>query len=266
MSTLQNLLSNDPALEAACRAFAVPDRVHATAQEVAFLATATCSRLKVDAQDIVYWTLGNGPRVLLVHGWCSRGSHLMGFVEPLLAAGFSVVLFDAPAHGDSEGVVSSMIHAGRTALALAKALGDFHSLISHSGGSTAALWALANGLSVEKSVHISGPSSMKQVVIGSARAHGLDDTQAQAFQRWAEAFTRVSLDSADLPALTAGLSHQGLIVHDAGDRVVSLAQSQALQSAWPNSTLVITEGLGHRRILSAPQAITTIVGFLSIER
>lgn len=266
MSTFQNPLSNDPALEAACRAFAVPDRVHATAQEVAFLAAATCSRLKVEAQDIVYWTFGKGPRVLLVHGWCSRGSHLMGFVEPLLAAGCSVVLFDAPAHGDSEGAVSSMIHAGRTALALAQALGDFHSLISHSGGSTAALWALANGLSVEKSVHICGPCSMKQVVIGSAHAHGLDSHETQAFQRWAEAFTRVSLDSADLPALTAGLSHQGLIVHDDGDRVVSLAQSQALQSAWPDSTLIITEGLGHRRILSDPQAITTIVGFLSIER
>lgn len=265
MSTFQNLLSNDPALEAACRAFAIPDRVPATAQERAFLDTATRSRLAVDAQDIVYWTLGKGPRVLLVHGWCSRGSHLMGFVEPLLAAGFSVVVFDAPAHGDSEGAVSSMIHAGRTALALAQVLGDFHSLISHSGGSTAALWALANGLSVKKSVHICGPCSMKQVVIGSAHAHGLDDTQNKAFQRWAEAFTRVSLDSADLPTLTAGLSHQGLIVHDAGDRVVSVTQSQALQSAWANSTLLITEGLGHRRILSDPQTITSIVGFVSIE-
>ena len=43
-----------------------------------------------------------GPVVYLVHGWAGRGSQLAGFVEPLTAAGFRAVLFDAPAHGDSE--------------------------------------------------------------------------------------------------------------------------------------------------------------------
>ena len=265
MSTLQNLLSMDPSLEAACRAFAIPDRVRATPPELAFLTRAKRSTLKVNADHVVYWTLGKGPRVLLVHGWCSRGSHLMGFVEPLLAAGFSVALFDAPGHGDSEGVVSSMIHAGRAALALAEVLGDFQSMISHSGGSTASLWALANGLSVNKSVHICGPSSMKNIVIGISHAFGLERTKAEAFQSWIEAFTRTGLDSADFPALTAGLSHQGLIVHDAGDRVVNLSQSEALHGAWLSSELLITEGLGHRRILSDLRTITTIVGFLEIE-
>jgi pimeloyl-ACP methyl ester carboxylesterase len=262
MRTFQPPVLKDPALEAACRAFAIPDRVPATAREVAFLATAARSRLRVDAQDIVYWTFGTGPCVLLVHGWCSRGSHLMGFVEPLVAKGFSVVLFDAPAHGDSGGVVSSMIHAGQAVLALVRTLGDVHALISHSGGSTAALWALANGLSVEKSVHIAGPSSVKQVVIDSAHAHGLGPNEAQAFERWVEAFTSIRLDSADLRALTSGLGHQGLIVHDAGDRVVNLSQSQALHYAWTSSTLVITDGFGHRRILNAPQTLTAIAGFL----
>lgn len=265
MSTVQNLLSMDPSLEIACRAFAIPDRVRATPQEVELLARAKRSTLKVNAEHFVYWTLGRGPRVLLVHGWCSRGSHLMGFVDPLLAAGFSVTLFDAPGHGDSEGAVSSMIHAGRAVLALAEELGDFHSLISHSGGSTAALWALANGVFVKKSVHICGPSSMKGIVIGIVRSHGLEKKNAEAFKDWAEAFTRTSLDSADLPALTAGLRHQGLIVHDAGDRVVHLSQSQTLHGSWSNSELLITEGLGHRRILSDLKTIATIVEFLEIE-
>ena len=264
MSTLQNLLSMDPSLEAACRAFAIPDRVRATPPELEFLARAKRSTLKVNADHIVYWTLGKGPRVLLMHGWCSRGSHLMGFVEPLIAAGFSVTLFDAPGHGDSEGVVSSMIHAGRAALALAEETGHFHSLISHSGGSTAALWALANGLSVKKSVHICGPSSMKNIVIGIAHACGLERKKQETFQNWIEAFTRTDLHSADFPALTAGLRHKGLIVHDAGDRVVDLSHSQALHGAWLSSELLITEGLGHRRILSDLQTITTIVGFLEV--
>src|SRR5688500_15132227 len=43
---------------------------------------------------------GTGPAVYLVHGWGGRGSQLGSFVEPLLAGGFRVVMFDAPAHGD----------------------------------------------------------------------------------------------------------------------------------------------------------------------
>src|ERR1043166_8169499 len=49
------------------------------------------------------WRWGHGPTVLLVHGWEGRGSQLGAFVEPLVAAGLSVVAFDAPGHGDSPG-------------------------------------------------------------------------------------------------------------------------------------------------------------------
>src|SRR5687767_6768036 len=44
---------------------------------------------------------GSGPVVYLVHGWGGRGSQLAPYVEPLTATGHRVVLFDAPAHGDS---------------------------------------------------------------------------------------------------------------------------------------------------------------------
>src|SRR5947208_2190272 len=45
---------------------------------------------------------GSGPLVYLVHGWGGRGSQLASFVEPLRADGYRVVMFDGPAHGDSE--------------------------------------------------------------------------------------------------------------------------------------------------------------------
>ena len=45
---------------------------------------------------------GDGPVVYLVHGWGGLGSQLASFVAPLTAAGFRVVLFDAPSHGASD--------------------------------------------------------------------------------------------------------------------------------------------------------------------
>ena len=51
--------------------------------------------------DIAVQRWGQGPLVLLVHGWNGRGSQLGSFVEPLLEGGFQVVTFDAPGHGAS---------------------------------------------------------------------------------------------------------------------------------------------------------------------
>lgn len=263
MNMIQNLLSHDPSLDAACRAFAIPDRVPASAQELELLSKGRRGSVTVGADDVVYWTFGKGPRILLAHGWCSRGSHLAAFVNPLLLRGFSVVIFDAPGHGDSCGLVSSIIHAGKAVLGLADQLGDMHGVIAHSAGSTAALWAFSNGLSVRCSVHLCGPSSLTQVVAGSARANGLNEEQSRLFREWAEEYTGVSLSSVDLPALSQALTHPGLIIHDADDRVVSISQSQALHHAWPKSKMISTTGLGHRRILSDKLTVESSIEYLS---
>jgi pimeloyl-ACP methyl ester carboxylesterase len=263
VNLLADLNVHDPDLEAACRAFAVPDRVSASWTEVSFLGKGGLASLDVDGERLAFWMYGSGPIILLMHGWSSRGSHLMGFVKPLVAAGFCVVVFDAPGHGHSGGAVSSVIHAGKAALKLAGHLGNVHGVIAHSAGSTAALWAMRHGLSVQRSVHVCGPSSMTSVVGEFARAHALDDQQTVAFCSWVEGFMGVTLASVDLPTLALGLSHPGLIIHDCDDRVVSIAHSRALQGAWTRSTLIETSGLSHRRILADAHVIARAVEFMN---
>lgn len=257
-----DLSTLNPELATVCQAFAVPDRVAASWSEVSFLGRGWQASLDVDGDRLAFWMYGCGPVILLMHGWSSRGSHLMGFVKPLIAAGFSVAVLDAPGHGHSSGAGSSVIHAGKAALKLAGHLGDVHGVIAHSAGSTAALWALCNGLSVKRSVHVCGPSSMTTVVLEIARAHCLNDRQTAEFCAWVEAFMGVTLASIDLPALAVGLKHSGLIVHDGDDRVVPVAQSRALHGAWKRSTLIETRGLGHRRILTNAHIIGCAVRFM----
>jgi pimeloyl-ACP methyl ester carboxylesterase len=40
---------------------------------------------------VAYWTAGDGPPVLLVHGWSTTHADLDAFVAPLLARGFGAV-------------------------------------------------------------------------------------------------------------------------------------------------------------------------------
>ena len=48
------------------------------------------------------WGDGAAGTIYLVHGWGGRGSQFAAMVPPLVEAGHRVVMFDAPAHGDSD--------------------------------------------------------------------------------------------------------------------------------------------------------------------
>ena len=255
--------ASDGHMAAARHAFSTPERVPLSPAEKAALAGAAEAPLRHEGVKLARWTLGQGPRVLLVHGWNSRGAHLLGFARPLVEAGFSVTLFDLPGHGDSGGHVSSVVHAARALRTVAAALGELHAVVGHSMGSAAALLGFARGLSVRRSVHLAGPSSLTPMVQGIARAQGLGPGDAAAFAGWVEGFIGTRLACVDLERLVHGLRHPGLIWHDPDDRTVPFAASQALHDAWPGSTFERVAGLGHRRLLGDPDVIRRSVAFIA---
>lgn len=253
----------DGRMAAAHHAFSVPERVPLSPAERAALADAAEPPLRHDGLKLARWTLGSGPRVVLVHGWNSRGAQLLGFAGPLVEAGFSVTLFDLPGHGSSTGQVASVVHAGRALRALAEDIGEVHAVIGHSMGSAAALWAFSRGITVKRSVHLAGPSSLTPMVRGIAAAQSLGPADTAAFAGWVEGFIGMPLACVDLERLRPGLRHPGLILHDAEDRTVPIAASQALHAAWPGSHFEGLAGLGHRRLLQDADVIARSVAFVA---
>lgn len=252
----------DGHLAAARHAFSAPERVPLTAEERAALVGAADAPLRHEGGKLARWTLGVGPRVVLVHGWNSRGAHLLGFAHALVAAGFSATLFDLPGHGDSGGHACSVVHAGRALRAVMAEIGRVHAVVGHSMGSAAALLAFAHGLEVRGSVHLAGPSSLTPMVKGLARAHGLGPGDAAAFAGWVEGFIGTRMAHVDLDRLQHGLRHPGLIVHDPEDRTVPVSASEALHAAWAGSAFERVKGLGHRRLLADAGVIARTVAFL----
>lgn len=244
-------------------AFITPERLPATPQELAALAPGARPPLLHDGLRLARWTLGEGPNVVLVHGWNGRATQWVPWLPALVEAGFSVHLLDLPGHGESTGHEASVVHAGRALRDLCAELGQIHGVVGHSMGSAAILWALSKGLNITRSVHLAGPSSLTPVVYGMAAAHGLDAGEQRAFAGWAERFIGAPLASVDLPSIRHGLRHQGLLLHDPEDRVVPFAASEALLAAWPQARLQTVQGLGHRRILADSGVIRDSVEFLA---
>ena len=82
---------------------------------------------------VTSWGSGS-PAVLLLHGWGGSRAQMTGFVNPLLAAGYRVVTFDQPAHGESDGKTTNILEIAPALGALAARAGNFHAIVAHSFG------------------------------------------------------------------------------------------------------------------------------------
>ncbi|MFI1717335.1 alpha/beta fold hydrolase [Streptomyces litmocidini] len=235
--------------------------------EAALLAGARTDRLRVRGKEVVTYAWGDGRRpVLLVHGWSSRASRLGAFVEELLARGHSPVAFDAPGHGDSSGRASNIVEYREIIRELHARHGDFEAVVAHSFGVVAALFALRDGVRTSRFVGLGGVGSFDMVLEGFRAGLGLDDRVMRAMRAHVErrlvpdepgVWERFGADHAP-----DELGAPVLLFHDEGDDMVPLAQARFLARAHgERARLVVTRGLGHRRILTDPDVVAAAVEF-----
>ena len=52
-------------------------------------------------------------------------------------------------------------------------------------------------------------------------------------------------------------------MHDVGDRIVPFTDGETIAHAAPPGTLVSTHGLGHHRVLRAPEVLDAVVPFVA---
>jgi len=221
---------------------------------------------------------GQGPLVLLVHGWNGRGSQLGAFVEPLVEAGFQVVAFDAPGHGASAGSSSSLVHFANAFDAVVDAVRPFfqpiRGVIAHSMGGAAVMFSLSRaqdrarvasepGAKPPRLVFIAPPINLHDFVSTVSSELGLSQRTERVLASLVE--ERIGHRMTDLHALRHAQDMQAplLVLHDEQDRAVPLACGESLAQAWPGAELRRSSGLGHNRILRDPATITTAVAFLA---
>jgi pimeloyl-ACP methyl ester carboxylesterase len=254
------------------RLFTTPRRYPRPDRERAVLAIGT--RFDVDVMlrsprwagmttKVAAWRWGIGPTVLLVHGWEGRGSQLGALVAPLVEAGLSVVAFDAPAHGDSSGSRLYLTDHADAVADVVTAVGPVHAIVAHSFGAAAVLLAGArHGVDISRNVMISPNVIIDESLVKFARAVALDDRDRDGFERRIVLASGVALGALSVEALAGKRDAALLVVHDRNDREVGVKHGDRLAAAWPNAQLVLTDELGHRRILRDDAVIARVVDFV----
>lgn len=200
---------------------------------------------------------------LLAHGWESRASQMYVLVPLLLDLNYKVIAIDMPAHGHSKGKYSDADRFTETIVLAQKEFGKFDLIIGHSMGAGAACLSLSRGVTTDKLVLISSPSSVERVILRFTRFIGLNKVAINHFFDYCTDFVGTPPSELDSNELLSVLNVPALLIHDQNDIEIPLYESERLKQVFSKAELFVTEGLGHRRILKANQVKKKIANFLS---
>jgi pimeloyl-ACP methyl ester carboxylesterase len=215
---------------------------------------------------------GQGPTVLLVHGWSGWWQQLGVYVEPLVAAGFRVVAWDAPSHGESAPGrygphYSSIADLVDAIEAVAAQLGEVEGIVAHSAGAMAAGVAIASGrVAPQRVVFVSPSVTGEDHIAYLTQRLGWGPRTARQVQRYADQRHGIRMADYDVPQLIAESAvdlPEAVFVYDEDDYEAPPDSAARLAERWPGAEVVATSGYDHFRVLWAPETIQLCGGFLA---
>lgn len=246
-----SLLAPRQAATLAVRIFSRPSRSVLRPKERAFLDTARQRRREVAGQAIVeyHWGPESGPLVLLSYGWAYNAGRWRHFVPELLEAGYRVLAFDPPGHGQApSGSLNIPVNAA-IIRALLEEYGPAKAIIGHSFGGSSNVYALKD---LPRALH-----PRRMVVMASfSFAPGVFRQYQQTLGLWPSLYWRMvrgferrfghPLEYYDFAMMTTAFPHiAGLVIHDPGDAVTPYSESLRYHNFWPGSYLYSPREAGH---------------------
>lgn len=258
-------LAPERAARVAERIFTRPPQHPLRPQEETFLETGERFVVSHDGQELAGWSWGDGPVVLLMHGWGSRAGRFRLFVPELLACGFRVVAFDGPGHGRTGGTSASMPQFAAALAAVAAVKGPVSAFIGHSLGGAAALFAMSRLVPPVPAVLISAPSDPVVFWRRFVRHLAIPRAVRDRLQFNLERRFGITWTDLNLIPLAAALPTPLLVIHDDADEDVPAENGREIAAAAPHGSFVLTEGLGHRAIMRDASVVRRAVDFISAQ-
>ena len=217
---------------------------------------------KINKEIVVYEYGKSDKKVLLVHGWSGRGTQLVKIADALLEQGFMVYSFDAPAHGKSKGNFSIMPEFIASILEMEQKYGPFEYAIGHSLGGMSILNAIKQNLVVKKAVTIGSGDVIQDIIDDFVKNLKLKPEYGLRLKDHFETKFGGKMDDYSAYKAAQMVQIPVLVIHDQNDGDVSVNSAFHIEKYLTHSELLITEGLGHRKIVGDPAVIEAILKFI----
>lgn len=215
-------------------------------------------------QEVMVYSYGYSKRkVLLVHGWSGRGTQLFKIADKLLENGFMTISYDAPAHGKSTGKKTMMNEFVKTALFLEKEFGPFEIAIGHSLGAMTVLNSVKQGLNIKKAIVIGSGDMISDIIKEFAAKLQLKPKMVDKIKHKFHKKFGEDIDNYSASIAAKAVKIPTLVLHDTEDADVPVSCSHHIRQNLEQGEILITNGLGHSRILKDSQVIKRIIEFIN---
>jgi len=264
---LLSLLSPALTVRLAVRLFVTPRARRISGQDEAFLATAVTRRLPTahGAVQTYEWP-GDGPAVLVLHGWISYAGQLASMIEGLRSHRLRVVAFDAPAHGRSGGRQADL-HSFRNALAtVSSACGPAGAILAHSFGAiTAASWLAEDAAAarLRAAVLVGLPRDIGYLFESFTIAMALRSDVVERVRALFRARYGGNPEDYSAPMLAQRIHIPVLLVHGGADEYIPAAHAREVALQLRDGCIQVIEGLNHSAPLRDPDSIELMAQFIS---
>lgn len=228
-------------------------------------AGAATAMVEIGGRLIATYTWGDPatqPYVLFAHGWSSHGLRIASWLPALRGAGFAVVAFDQIGHGESAGRRTTLPEFTSLLIEIARRHGPAAAAIGHSLGGTATALALARGLPAARAILIAPAADPVDAAHRFARVVCLAEHLCQRMFALFESRLGIGFEAQQAHRNVPAIGRPALVVHDLEDTEVPWAEGERYARYWPDSRLITTRGLGHRRIVDDAGVIAAGLAFL----
>jgi len=259
-------ISTGLATRFALKLFFKPLKFPIPAREKAFRNTAERHDLLTkNAKDFTAFELaGPGEKIVLIHGWSGRASQFFEIMEGLNNLGFHVVAIEAPGHGENLGAEYNLLDFVDALEEADLRFGPFYNAVGHSLGGLALFNNLKRKAQYEKLVIMGSPASIRNVVSDFSGNLQMNDAVTDRIIETIEKRYDLNVKENSSDYLCQYYNPQGLIIHDEDDQDVPILNAHQLHSKWKKSDLLVSKGLGHRRILMDNALQKAIYDFFKI--
>lgn len=259
------LISNKLATNFAVKLFKTPIRYKTPEKEKVMAKSAQQKVVFIPEleKEVMVYTYGYATKkVLLVHGWSGRGTQLYNIANKLLENGYMTISFDAPAHGKSKGKTTMMTEFITVSKFLEKEMGPFEFAIGHSLGGMAVLNSIKQGMKFKKAVVIGAGDSITDIITVFVEKLELskklvEKIKLHFYKRFNEHIEDYSGSIAAKDVIIPTL-----VIHDSEDKEVPVSCAYTIRQNLKQGELLITTGLGHKRILNDELVSNRIIEYL----
>jgi pimeloyl-ACP methyl ester carboxylesterase len=216
----------------------------------------------IKKQIMVYNYGESEKKILLVHGWSGRGTQLFKIADEFLKVGYSTISFDAPAHGKSPGKTTIMVDFIAAILEIDKQFGPFEAVIGHSLGGMSILNAIKKGFKVNKAVVIGSGDIVQDIMDDFVAKLKLNPSISTRLRLHFERKYKEEMNTYSAFLAAKEISIPVLVIHDNNDLEVPVTAGINIHRHLKNGELLLTDGLGHRKILGNSKVIEKTVQFI----